>query len=129
LDEVAWRHRPKHVVRDRNAVYGRDFAAEARAAGIDTLLTPFRSPRANGVAERVIRTLCQECPDHVLVLGERHSELVLAEDVGFYNSDRPHPRLGLTPPLPTARDPCTPYGPAVGRPVLSGLHHVSSRAA
>src|SRR5262245_41323380 len=126
---MAWRHQPKYVVRDRDAVYGRDFATKARAMGIETLLTPFRSPKANAVAERVIRTLRQECLDHVLVLGERHLERVLAEYVQYYNTDRPHRSLRLTPPLPAARDPCAPSGTVIARPVLGGLHHAYGRAA
>jgi transposase InsO family protein len=129
IEATAWGRRPKYVLRDRDAVYGRAFATKAAALGIDTQLTPFRSPRANAVAERVIRTLRQECLDHVLVLGERHLEAVLTEYVHFYNSDRPHRSLGLTPPLSTARGPCAPSGPVVARPVLGGLHHVYSRAA
>jgi transposase InsO family protein len=119
---------PTYLLRNRDSVYGPELPREALRLGIDTLLTPFRAPRANAIAERVIRTLRQECLDHVLVLSERHLEVVLAEYVGHYNTDRPHRGLGLTPPLPTARDPCAPTGPVVARPVLGGLHHVYARA-
>ena len=131
IEATAWRHQPKDVARNRDAVYGRDFATKARAMGIETLLTPFRSPRANAVAERVIRSLRQEGLDHVLLLGERHLERVLLEDVRYSNSDRPHRSLGLTPPLPSVRAPNAPSaaGPVTSRPVLGGLHHVYSRAA
>jgi transposase InsO family protein len=129
IEAMAWGRQPKYVLRDRDAVYGRDFAAKADRLGIATLLTPFRSPKANAVAERVIRTLRQECLDHVLVLGERHLERVLAEYVHYYNTDRPHRSLRLTPPLPAARDPCTPSGTVIARPVLGGLHHAYGRAA
>jgi putative transposase len=65
----------------------------------------------------------------VLVLSERHLQRVLMEYVGYYNADRPHRSLGLTPPLPTARGPCGLTGRVVARPVLGGLHHVYTRAA
>src|SRR5262249_31081018 len=113
LQGTAWRRQPAYVLRGRDAGYGRGVATTAHATGIETLLAPYRAPRANAVAERVVRTLRQECLDHVLVLGERHLEAVLTEDVRFYNSDRPHRSLGLTPPLPTARAPCAPVGPVV----------------
>ncbi|HEX2515797.1 MAG TPA: integrase core domain-containing protein, partial [Chloroflexota bacterium] len=94
--------------------------------------TPFRSPRANAIAERVIRTLRAECLDHVLVLHERHLERVLREYLAYYNSARPHRSLGLMPPLPSApplRETGAAPGRIVARPVLGGLHHVYERAA
>jgi transposase InsO family protein len=129
LEATAWGRRPRYVLRDRDAVSGRGFAPKAHGLGIATPLTPFRSPKANAVAERVIRTLRQECLAHVLVLGERHLERVLAEYAHYDNPDRPHRSLGLTPPLPAAGDPCAPTGTVIARPVLGGLHHVYVRAA
>jgi putative transposase len=132
IEATAWGRRPRYVLRDRDAVYGRAFAAQAAALGIDTLLTPFRAPRANALAERVIRTLRQECLDHVLILNERHLQAVLEEFVAFYNTERPHRGLALEPPLlcGTARPaPPGPPGRVVARPILGGLHHVYQRAA
>jgi putative transposase len=132
IEATAWGRRPRYVLRDRDAVYGRAFAAQAAALGIDTLLTPFRAPRANAIAERVIRTLRTECLDHVLVFDERHLQRVLQEYVAYYNTDRPHRSLGLRPPLPGApplRAPSGSPGRVVARPVLGGLHHVYHRAA
>jgi hypothetical protein len=99
---------------------------------METLLTPFRSPRANAIAERVIRTLRKECLDHVLVSNERHLDAVLQEDVAYYSADRPHRGLELVPPLPSVpplRATHAPPGRIVARPVLGGLHHVYERAA
>jgi transposase InsO family protein len=132
IEATAWARRPRDVPRDRDAVYGRAFGTEAAALGIDALLTPFRAPRANAIAERVVRTLRQEGLDHVLVCNERHLQRVLQEDATYYNSDRPHRTLGLVPPLPGAPPLRAPSGrPArvVARPVLGGLHHLYQRAA
>ncbi len=49
--------------------------------GVDTVLTPFRAPKANAIADRVARTLRNECLDHVLILNELHLRAVLAEYV------------------------------------------------
>jgi transposase InsO family protein len=131
IEATAWGRRPRYVLRDRDAVYGRAFATQATAIGIDALLTPFRAPRANAIAERVVRTLRQECLDHVLAFDERHLQRVLAEYVAYYNVDRPHRSLALTPPLPSARSPTLPSvtGAGSSRPVLGGLHHIYRRAA
>ena len=57
---------------DRDNVYGDDFGSKLAGAGIREVRTPYRAPLANAVAERVVRTLRQECLDHVIVLNERH---------------------------------------------------------
>ena len=103
IEATAWGRRPTYLIRDRDRVYGGDFAARAKALGIQTLLTPFRAPKANAIAERVVRTLRNDCLDHVLVLNEQHLRLVLAEYVAYYNTERPHRSLALAPPLPASR--------------------------
>ena len=64
IEATPWGHKPRHLLRDRDAIYGRDFRARAERVGIDAIATPVRSPRANAVAERVIGTLRRECLDH-----------------------------------------------------------------
>ena len=125
LEATPWGRKPRYLLRDRDSVYGGDFARRARRWGIQTLLSPVRAPRANAVAECVIRTLRNECLDHVIILSEQHLRLVLAEFVKYYNTERPHRSLELDAPRPAVR-------PAVGwvhsRPILGGLHHVYERA-
>jgi len=74
-----WGRKPHHLLRDRAAVYGRDFRARAERIGIAAIATPIRAPMANAVAERVIGTLRRQCLDHVIVLNEQHLSSVLAE--------------------------------------------------
>jgi putative transposase len=118
--------KPRHLLRDRDAVYGRNFRQRAQRIGIDAIATPFRSPRANAVVERVIGTLRRECLDHMIVLDEQHLASVLTEFVRYYNQERPHRTLGLQTPEPRPR-PST--GLVRARPVLGGLHHVYERVA
>jgi len=126
IEATPWGQKPRHLLRDRDAVYGRDFRARAERIGIDAIATPIRAPKANAVAERVIGTLRRECLDHVIVRNERHLSAVLAEFVRYYNAERPHRTLRLQTPEPKAR-PTT--GMVHSRPVLNGLHHVYERAA
>jgi len=46
VEATPWGHQPKYLIRDRDRVYGGDFVPRAKAIGIDTLLTPFRAPKA-----------------------------------------------------------------------------------
>jgi len=128
IEATPWGRQPKYLIRDRDRVYGGAFAARAKALGIRTLLTPFRAPKANAIAERVVRTLRNECLHHLLILNKQHLRIVLAEYVAFYNAERPHRSLALEPPLPASRSPAL-TGPISARPVLGGPHHIYHRAA
>jgi transposase InsO family protein len=124
LEATPWGNKPRHLLHDRDAVYGRDFSR--RVQRIDSIVTPIRAPKANAIVERVIGTLRRECLDHLIVLDEQHLRSVLVEYVAYYNRERPHCTLGLQTPEPRSR-PTT--GPICSRPVLNGLHHVYERAA
>jgi transposase InsO family protein len=125
IEATPWGNTPRHLLRDRDAVYGRDFRQRARRIGIDAIATPVASPRANAIAERVIGTLRRECLDHLIILDEQHLRSVLTEFVQYYNLERPHRTLRLETPLPSPRPV---EGPVRSRPVLDGLHHVYERA-
>lgn len=117
---------PKHFIHDRDAVYGSDFECQLASLGIAGVRTPPRSPKANAIAERIVRTFRSECLDHLIVIDERHLCAVLAEFTDYYNHDRPHRSLGLQSPLPGV---APVRGRVVSRPILGGLHHVYARAA
>ena len=126
IEATAWGSQLRHLIHDRDNVYGHDFATKLAGIGIADVRTPYRAPLANSVAERVVRTFRQKCLDHVIVLNERHLLALLSEFVRYYNHDRPHRTLELVPPVPNR--PMS-GGAVVCRPILGGLHHVYSRAA
>ena len=66
IEATPWGHKPRHLLRDHDSVYGRDFRRQVRRIGIDAIATPVASPRANAMAERVIGTLRSECLDHLI---------------------------------------------------------------
>jgi transposase InsO family protein len=126
IEATPWGNKPRHLLRDRDAVYGRDFRQWARRIGIAAIATPVASPRANAVVERFIGTLRRECLDHLIILDEQHLWSVLSEFVPYCNLHGPHRTLRLETPVP-ARRPVR--GLVRSRPVLGGLHHVYERAA
>jgi putative transposase len=89
----------------------------ATALGMETARTPARAPRANAIAERVVRTLRSECLDHAIPLHASHLRSVLAEYVRYDNTARAHRTPALQPPLP---QPLTVSGPLRGRLGVGG---------
>ena len=94
--------------------------------GINEILTAPCSPwqNSNPFVERIIRSIRNDCLDHVIVLSTSHLKRILSSCFTYYHNDRTHYRL--------AKD--TPYGRTVQtRPVevgnmielsrVGGLHH------
>ena len=90
----------KFLIRDRDSKFTAAFDEVFAGNGTRVIKTPVRSPRANAFAERFVGTLRRECLDHVLILGEGHLRMVLAEFARHYNGHRPHQGLQQEPPLP-----------------------------
>ena len=118
----------RFLVRDRDTKFTASFDAVFASIGVEIILTPVRSPRANAFAERFVRTAREDCLDHLLVLSHHHLETVLAEYVEHYNTARPHRGLDLTPPEPTT-SLVGRSGAIRRRDVLSGLIHEYELAA
>ena len=78
---------------------------------------------------RFVRTVRQDCLDHLLVVSRRHLETVLAEYVCHYNEARPHRGLDLDQPLPRSAISTIGDGKVIRRDVLGGIIHEYERAA
>lgn len=126
INATPWGRKPSHLVHDRDTVYGRAFDSKLGRLGVVGIKTPVRAPRANSIAERAVRTLRQECLDHVIVINQRHLHALLTEFVRYYNDERPHRSLGHETPVPRE---VIRHGQIVSRPILGGLHHAYARGA
>jgi putative transposase len=126
--------RMRLLLRDRDAKYPRSFDAVFAAEGIEVVLTPYRTPQANGHIERLIGGLWREVLDRLLVLHRRHLSYVLREYAAHHNSHQPHRGLGLRcphdvgEPIPGPRP--ARREAAQRREILGGLiHEYHARAA
>ena len=90
----------RFLVRDRAGQFAASFDAVLAGAGIKPVKIPPRSPRANAYAERFVLTARTEVTDQMLIFGQRHLRLVLAEYEAHYNGRRPHRSRQLHPPRP-----------------------------
>ncbi len=120
--------RPKYLLRDRDAIYGKIFSRRARALGIEEVVTAYRSPWQNPYAERVIGSIRRECLDHIIVLGSRHLKRVLTQYVDYYNGVRTH--LSLRKDSPDRRPiQFSSEGRIIELKKVGGLHHHYMREA
>jgi transposase InsO family protein len=123
----------RFLIRDRDSKFTRDFDTVFRSEGIEIIKTPIRSPKANAIAERFVRTARSECLDWLLILNRRQLERVLRIFVQHYNGHRPHRALNLRPPdrahptlqLASSARP----GDLTRRDRIGGLIHEYGRAA
>jgi transposase InsO family protein len=72
-----WDEAPRHLIRDRDRIYGSVVTRRVRAMGIRDKPTAPASPWQNGFVERLIGLIRRECVDHIIVLGEVHLRRVL----------------------------------------------------
>jgi putative transposase len=119
----------RFLVRDRAGQFTESFDAVLASAGIEAVKIPPRSPRANAYAERFVLTARTEVTDLMLIFGERHLRLVLAEYAAHYNGRRPHRSRELRPPRPDHPVDDFSRERIKRRPVLGGLISEYERAA
>jgi putative transposase len=79
-----WDQAPRYVLRDRDAIYGRDFAAMTGDTGMEEVLTAPRSPWQNPFVERLVGSIRRECLDHVIVWNERSLRRTLHTYLAYY---------------------------------------------
>ncbi len=119
-------------IHDRDKIFSPVLDRSIARMGLRVLRTPYRSPQANGLCERVVGTLRRECLDFPVPLTEKQLRRVLRSWVTHYNQGRPHSRIGPGFPDPPDELPAAlqehrfliPNQPkVVVHPILAGLHH------
>jgi putative transposase len=113
--------RVRFLIRDRDTKLTANFDEVFASIGVETIVTPVRSPKANAFAERWVRTVREDCLDHLLLVSRRHLERVLAEYIRHYNEARPHRSLDLATPHPAKVSPTV--GAIRRRDIIGGLIH------
>jgi putative transposase len=117
----------RFLIHDRDAKFTSSFDAVFHSEGVESVLTPYRCPKANAFAERWVRTIREECLDRLLILSEVHLRRVLVEYTEYYNHRRAHQGTGQCIPVPLWGKKRETW-PATGDPVcrtevLGGIIH------
>ena len=79
----------------------RSYTALVRTYGLrQEFITP-HTPEQNGMVERVIRTLKEQCAHRYRFETLQHASRVIGDWISFYNHRRPHQALGMKTPAAT----------------------------
>jgi len=114
----------KYLLGDRDAKFAPGFDAVGEGEGASIVRSPVRTPNANAIAERGIRTVRSESTDRILILNERRLRRMLDRYVRHYNEHRPQRGLTLRPPQRStvSRPPMPETIPGIRRrEILGGL--------
>lgn len=119
--------RPKYFLRDRDAVYGGTFNARLKRLGIHNVIAAPHAPWHNNYVERVIKTIREECLDHMIILNERHLRRTLSSFVNYYNTVRTHEAVDGDCPISRQVQPIFDGRKIIAIPYVDGLHHKYER--
>ena len=78
---------------DRDPKWSRAVEQWLGTAGIRVVRTPPRAPNCNAYAERFVRSVKEECLNHVVPIGERHLHRTVHEFATHYHRERNHQGL------------------------------------
>ena len=92
-DAVRYEQCYRYLIHDRDSIFAKRLDESIARLSMVVLKSPYQSPKANAICERVIGTIRRECLDWVIPLSEAHLRLILKWWVSHYNRGRPHMSL------------------------------------
>ena len=84
----------RFLIVDRDSKFSDQFRRTLRGSGVETILTPYRAPNCNAFAERLVRSIKEECLSRMIFFGEPSLRRALQEYVEHYHRERPHQGIG-----------------------------------
>jgi transposase InsO family protein len=123
IEAFPWDTAPKHLMRDRDKIYGKVFCERINNMGIDEVISSPKSPWQNPFAERIIGSIRRDCLDHVIVMNEHHLRRILKNYFEYYHQDRTHLGLEKDTPVVRAMQSKPTGGKLIKLPRVGGLHH------
>jgi len=80
----------QYLIHDRDPLYTAKFESILNAAGVEPVKLPPRSPNLNAYAERFVRSIKEECLNHLILSSEEQLRHVLSEYLEHYHHERIH---------------------------------------
>ena len=84
----------KYLIHDRDTLFTKEFTAILSSSDIECIKLPPKSPNLNAYAERFVRTIKEECLNHLILTSEKQLRYVLSEYLDYYHTGRVHQALG-----------------------------------
>jgi putative transposase len=109
------------LIHDNDTKFTSSFDKVFSSEGIEVVHTPFRAPMANAFAERWVRSVHEECLDHILVLNENHLRYVLREYTDFYIYSRSN--QGISQRFPVSSPERSTKGLSRRQDILGSIIH------
>ena len=93
----------KFLLRSDNGLVftSRSYTALVKSYGLQQEFITPHTPEQNGMVERVIRTLKEQCAHRHRFETLQHASRVIGDWISFYNNRRPHQALGMKTPAQT----------------------------
>jgi putative transposase len=91
--------RPMQLRLDNGLVFtSRHYTKLVRSYGLKQEFITTRCPQQNGMVERLIRSLKEQCIHRHRFETQQYAMRVIADRIQFYNTRRPHQALGMKTP-------------------------------
>ena len=84
----------RFLIMDRDTKFTEAFRNTLDRSGVEPVRCPPRAPRCNAYAERLVRTIKEECLERMLFFGERSLRRALCEYETHYLRERNHQGVG-----------------------------------
>jgi putative transposase len=116
------------LILDRDTKYCGTFRGVLLREGIEVVRLPLRTPNLNAFAERLVRSIKEECLSRMIFFGQASLEHAVRQDMTHYHTERNHQGLENRLPRPTSVSPL-PHHPVRRRQRLGGMLSYYYRAA
>ena len=93
----------RHLLHDRDRKFTASFDGILRAAGVEPVKLPAKSPNLNAFSERFARSVKSECLDQLILFGEKSLRHAVSEYLAHYHAERNHQGIGNLIPFPDER--------------------------
>jgi transposase InsO family protein len=82
--------RCQYLLHDRDSKFCPSFQETLKAVDVKTVMLPARRPNLNAHAERLVRSVKEECLSKLIVFGDLSLRRALFEFEPHYHEERPH---------------------------------------